>query len=102
MGSPGAALTRLDQSISQQGGLSTLLLLRGQAKAASGGSAKEDLEQCLRRATGQLGLGGQIAQALLAVGDVDAAVAHARLALQQDSDDLHARQTLLAVGEMGR
>jgi tetratricopeptide (TPR) repeat protein len=102
MGSPGAALTRLDQSISQQGGLSTLLLLRGQAKAASGGSPKDDLEQCLRRATGQLGLGGQIAQALLAVGDVDAAVAHASLALQQDSDDLHARQTLLAVGEMGR
>jgi len=102
MGSPEAALTRLDQIISQQGGSSALLFLRGRAKAASGGSPKVDLEECYRRASGQLGLGGQIAQALLLVGDVDAAVAHARLALQQDSDDLHARQTLLAVGEMGR
>ncbi|MFT5587555.1 MAG: tetratricopeptide (TPR) repeat protein [Cognaticolwellia sp.] len=102
MGSPGAALARLDQSIVQQGTESTLLLLRGQAKAASGGSPKDDLEQCLRRATGQLGVRGQIAQALLRAGDVDAAVSQARLALQQDSDDLLARQTLLAVGERGR
>jgi predicted Zn-dependent protease len=102
MGSPTAALTRLDQGIAQHGPETTLLLLRGQAKAASGVPATEDLEQCLRRATGQLGVRGQIAQALLEAGDVEAAVAHARVALQQDSDDLHARQTLLAVGERGR
>ena len=102
VGEPAAALKRLNQGIAQQGPLGNLLLLRGEAKAASGGAPKADLEQCLQRSTGELGVRGQIAQALLAAGDVEAAVAQARRALQQDGDDLHARQTLLAVGEKGR
>lgn len=102
VGEPSAALVRLDQSIAEQGTQGNLLLLRGQAKGAAGGAPKSDLEQCLQRSSGQLGVRGQIAQALLKAGDVEAAVTQARLALQQDGDDLHARQTLLAVGEKGR
>lgn len=102
VGNPAMAMETLQAKIAEQGTLANLLLLRGQAKAGVRGNPQADLNDALGRATGQLGLRGQVAAALLQAGQTDAAVEAARKALQQDSDDLEARRTLLAVGEKGR
>ncbi|MED5373144.1 MAG: tetratricopeptide repeat protein [Myxococcota bacterium] len=103
MGRPSSARGLLDQAVGQQAAVASLLLARGTtlARLRDAAGARADLERAIALAPGGQGLRGHAAAALLAAGELDAARATAQKALQQESADLLARQTLLDLGRAG-